>query len=218
MTDSYFLGITTVENETGLALVKEDKVIYEIVAETSAHHNETIFPFLKNGLDFLGITTKEIKGIGVVIGPGMFTSLRVGLACAKGLAIVDNIPIKGINTLDALVVSLPNFLLEEKRTIIPVLDIRRNEVYFRIYHGIEPVSEPEVITPEKFCRKIPANAILLGSGLIRYHDEIKKLAPNNFLTYNRLYPAPSQVAFFARKCILNSDFSDTDKLVPIYIR
>ncbi|MEO0092057.1 MAG: tRNA (adenosine(37)-N6)-threonylcarbamoyltransferase complex dimerization subunit type 1 TsaB [candidate division WOR-3 bacterium] len=214
----YFLGITTVENETGLALIKDDKVLYEIVAETSAHHNETIFPFLKNGLDFLGITTKDIKGIGVVIGPGMFTSLRVGLACAIGLAIVDNIPIKGINTLDALVISLPQILLDEKRTIIPVLDIRRNEVYFRIYQGIKPVSEPTIMKPEEFCKKIPENAIVFGSGLIRYQDVIKKHSHNNLLIYNRIYPIPSQVAFYAAKCILNFDVSDLDKLVPIYIR
>lgn len=220
MHQEYFLGISTVENETGLALVINDKVVYEIVAETSAHHNETIFPFLKNGLELLGITVKDIKGIGVVIGPGMFTSLRVGLSCAKGLAIGDNIPIKGINTLDALVISLPKILLDEKRIVMPVLDIRRNEVYTRIYQGRQPISDPEVLKPEEFCKKIPANAIILGSGVSRYWELIKEHSTVNFLTDNRIYPVPSQVAFYARECILNSDFSlsDIEKLTPIYLR
>ncbi len=145
----------------------------------------------------------------------MFTSLRVGLACVKGLAIKDNIPIKGFSTLDALLFSLPEKLKQEKRPIVPVIDVRRQELYYRIYKDLTPISEPQVIKAENFVASIPNNAILIGSGI-----NCLKLSTHNsqLLTYQLLYPLPSTVAFSARECILKQDVSNIETLVPFYVR
>jgi tRNA threonylcarbamoyladenosine biosynthesis protein TsaB len=148
----------------------------------------------------------------------MFTSLRVGLACAKGLAIVNNIPIKGFNTLDALVFSLPDSLLKEKKTIIPAIDVRRGEVYFRIYQGLKPISDPILDRPEVFLQKIQKDSLLLGSGTNRYLDLIKNQTMYNFTILNLTYPKPSAVALHASECILKQDISDIETLVPFYVR
>lgn len=213
-----YLGITTTEKETGIAFVSEEKILFELIEETDAHHNETIFTFLDNAFKSLNLSPGELQGIGVVIGPGMFTSLRVGLACAKGLAVVNNIPIKGFNTLDALVFSLPDSVLNEQRTIIPVIDVRRNEVYYRIYQGLEPISEITVSEPDQLAQKIIKDALVFGSGITSYLDLIKINTNVNFTTHNLKYPKPSAVAYHAAGSIAKNDRSDIESLVPIYVR
>jgi tRNA threonylcarbamoyladenosine biosynthesis protein TsaB len=216
--EEIFLGISTIEKETGISFIAENKVLHELIVETEARHNETLFTFLDDGFKTLKISPQNLRGIGVVLGPGMFTSLRIGLACAKGLAVTTNIPIKGFPTLDALVFSLPKDLLDEKRTIIPVLDIRRDEIYYRIYQGLNSISEPIITKPEVFAKNIPEDAILFGSGINRYKDLIKSESNMNFTVHQLTYPKPSAIAFRARECIMKNDISNIETLVPFYIR
>jgi len=216
--EGIYLGISTTEKETGIAFVKENKILHELIVETEAQHNETLFTFLDNSFETLNLTPHQLSGIGVVIGPGMFTSIRVGIAYAKGLAIADNIPIKGFNTLDALVFSLPDLILSQKSTIIPVIDVRHNEVFYRIYQGLKPLSEPQIVSSEQFAEKILENAVIFGSGINRHLDVVKKLTKVNFTTCNLIVPNPSQVAFHTAECIKNNDFSDIETLVPFYVR
>lgn len=49
-----------------------------------------------------GITPRELSHIGVTLGPGSFTGVRVGLSFAKGLAVALNLKLQGIGTLEAL--------------------------------------------------------------------------------------------------------------------
>lgn len=49
-----------------------------------------------------GITPRDLTHIGVTLGPGSFTGLRVGLSFAKGLAVALNLKLQGIGTLEAL--------------------------------------------------------------------------------------------------------------------
>ena len=216
--EGIYLGISTTEKETGLAFVQGAKILYELITQTEAQHNETLFIFLENSFKTLNLTSSQLNGIGVILGPGMFTSIRVGLACAKGLAIVNNIPIKGFKTLDALAFSLPDTILSVNKTVIPVIDVRHDEVYYQIFQNLKPVGEPELNKPAQFAEKIVENSIVFGSGINHYLDTIKKLAKTKFSTYNLIIPSPSQVAFHAAECIKNNDYADIETLVPFYIR
>jgi len=216
--EGIFLDISTTEKETGIAFVQGQNVLHELIVETEAKHNETLFTFLDESFKKLNLRAKDLSGIGVILGPGMFTSIRVGLACAKGLAIVNNIPIKGFNTLDALAFSLPENILKQDKTIMPVIDVRRNEVYFRAYQGLKPITGPEIIKAEQLAEKIVADSIVLGSGIIRYLELVKSMTQKKFMTYNLVVPNPTQIAFHAQECIEQNDYSDIEKLVPFYVR
>jgi tRNA threonylcarbamoyladenosine biosynthesis protein TsaB len=54
-----------------------------------------------------GLTMDDIRALGVALGPGSFTSLRVGLSLVKGLALARRLPLVGIPTLDILAVAQP---------------------------------------------------------------------------------------------------------------
>ncbi|MBS4015898.1 MAG: tRNA (adenosine(37)-N6)-threonylcarbamoyltransferase complex dimerization subunit type 1 TsaB [Candidatus Latescibacteria bacterium] len=212
------MGITTTEKETGIAFVENNKILYEKTEQAEARQNELLFNNLDLAFKTLNISPAHLAGIGIVIGPGMFTSLRVGLACAKGLAVVNNIPIKAFKTLQALSFSVPDKMLVDKITIIPVIDIRREELYYQIYQGCEPITEPQISKPDVFTQIIPEKAFLIGSGIKNYADVIKTNTKRQFDICEYHYPIPSAVAFNAQLCITNNDISDTASLVPFYVR
>ena len=111
-----FLGIETSGEYTALALIREEpQVLARLVNElTQACHNEQVFKLLDRLFaEGSGFELTRLDGIGVTIGPGMFTSLRVGLSVAKGLAMTCGIALKGINTLDAMALT-PHWTAAEK--------------------------------------------------------------------------------------------------------
>ena len=88
----------------------------------------------------------EIEGIVVGRGPGSFTSIRIGLATARTLALALGVPVAGASTLDGYAGALP------------VVDAKRGEVF---------VPGPRVCKPEELD---VAGQVLLGDGAIRYRE------------------------------------------------
>ena len=89
-----------------------------------------------------------IEGIVVGRGPGSFTSIRIGLAMARTLALALDVPVAGASTLEAFA------------TGTPVLDARRGEVF-----TTGPLTQPRVCKPEELD---VTGLTLVGDGAIRY--------------------------------------------------
>jgi tRNA threonylcarbamoyladenosine biosynthesis protein TsaB len=87
---------------------------------------------------------REIERIVVGRGPGSFTSIRIGLAMARSLALALGVPVAGASTLDAYVVGTP------------VIDARRGEVF---------TTGPRVARPQDLD---VAGRTLVGDGAVRY--------------------------------------------------
>ncbi len=101
------LAIDTSTAQIGLALYDGATVPGELVWQSRAHHTEQLAPALAELLERVGVTMDSVKALGVAIGPGSFTSLRVGLAFVKGLALARHLPLIGIPTLDIVAASVP---------------------------------------------------------------------------------------------------------------
>ncbi len=101
------LAIDTSTAQIGLALYDGETIAGELVWLSRAHHTEQLAPALAGLLERVSIKMESIDALGVAIGPGSFTSLRVGLAFVKGLAIARHLPLVGVPTLDIVVASIP---------------------------------------------------------------------------------------------------------------
>uniref|UniRef100_A0A7C6EBI2 tRNA (Adenosine(37)-N6)-threonylcarbamoyltransferase complex dimerization subunit type 1 TsaB n=1 Tax=candidate division WOR-3 bacterium TaxID=2052148 RepID=A0A7C6EBI2_UNCW3 len=220
MEKGFFLGIETSSEVTGIAIVKEVTILYELRCLTGSKHNETIFSLLSDALKFIGVTIKDLSGIGVAIGPGMFTSLRVGLALAKGLALPYRLPVKGINTLDALAGTFPK---SRMGIVIPIIDARKGEVFTAFYQNGERTSDYLILSPEKLAQVITQNypnesITLIGNGLRSYLNLLTTLLPQGFDPILLEAPLPSIIALKARESIIQGEFSDVATLQPFYLR
>ena len=76
-----------------------------------------------------GLGYRNIGGLAVSLGPGLFTGMRVGVATAKALAQTLSLPIVGLTSLDILAYEVRY----SQKTICAVLDARRNEVFHAFY-------------------------------------------------------------------------------------
>lgn len=71
-------------------------------ANEGAKHNESLIPLIDTFLKQHNLTLKDINKFGVVVGPGSFTGIRVGVATIKAFRDVNNVKAYGINNLDLL--------------------------------------------------------------------------------------------------------------------
>jgi tRNA threonylcarbamoyladenosine biosynthesis protein TsaB len=101
------LAIDTSTAQVGLALYDGVQVLGEITWTTRQHHTTELAPALSGLLNRSGISMDMVSALGVAIGPGSFTSLRVGLSLVKGIALARRLPVVGIRTLDIIAAAQP---------------------------------------------------------------------------------------------------------------
>jgi hypothetical protein len=81
------LAIDTSTAQIGLALYDGVQVPGELVWRSGLHHTQELAPALAELLRQVELEMDAVTALGVALGPGSFTSLRVGLAFAKGLVL-----------------------------------------------------------------------------------------------------------------------------------
>ena len=120
-------------------------------------------PMIDDAMGAAGLGFADLDRIAVTVGPGSFTGLRIGIAAARGLALVTGAEAVGIGTLAVHA--------EEARAelgacpILAVIAAGRGEVYGQSFAADgSPASDPTVGPPETFVRLIGANTLIAGSG------------------------------------------------------
>ena len=101
------LAVDTSTAQVGLALYDGAQVIAEYTWRSSQRHTVELAPAVSELLTRCGLTMEDMRALGVALGPGSFTSLRVGLALVKGLSLSRHLPLIGIPTLDILASAQP---------------------------------------------------------------------------------------------------------------
>jgi tRNA threonylcarbamoyladenosine biosynthesis protein TsaB len=99
------LAIDTSGRNGSLALARgetTDKLeILELLPLAGRMYSAQLIPQLKTGLERHQLTKADLDGFAVVVGPGSFTGLRVGLSTVKALADVLKKPIAAVSVLQA---------------------------------------------------------------------------------------------------------------------
>jgi len=96
------LALDTSTTQMGLALYDGAQVLGEFSWRSGQRHTVELAPAVADLLARCAVTMMDVNALGVALGPGSFTSLRVGLALVKGLALARHIPLIGIPTMDIL--------------------------------------------------------------------------------------------------------------------
>jgi len=170
------------------------------------------------------LTIADVNRLAIVIGPGSFTGLRVGLSFAKGLHAARGIEFVTMNTLELLALTQ----LEEYDTVCPMIDARRSEVYAAHYgvpESATPYTAAAVLTPP--CAQTPAvflasmstsPGLFLGSGARLYADQIMSRFPTAKIAADTLdFPSTEYLAAVAHRLDPLSG-EDVSTLEPDYLR
>lgn len=124
------------------ATVEGDRIIRSSNGAADAKAAESLPALVGQVLSDSSWRIADLDRIAVTLGPGGFTSLRAGLAFAKGLALAAAKPLLGFTTLEALAVSAPKDTLP----IAAVIDAKRDELFCQIFAPDgSPLCAPGVI-------------------------------------------------------------------------
>jgi tRNA threonylcarbamoyladenosine biosynthesis protein TsaB len=152
------------------AVVREGETLAWRAEATLRGHQERLAPIVRDVLAEAGLEFADVDRIGVTVGPGSFTGLRVGLAFAKGLALALGRPCVGVGSLEALAASLElsDPPAGEGRAAA-VIDAGRGRVYLQLFAGGASVSGPDILSLELAAARLvevhgAADVVLTGPG------------------------------------------------------
>jgi len=96
------LGINTVGNACDAALLDDARVIASRSEPMEQGHDARLALLVAELMGEAGVGVGQIERIAVIIGPGSFAGVRVGVAFARGLALALETPAVGVTSLEAL--------------------------------------------------------------------------------------------------------------------
>lgn len=125
------LGIDTGGTACSVALTRGEQPLHSASVTMRHGHAEHLVPAIERLLAEGGLEPSALDLIGVTVGPGAFTGLRVGLAAAGGLALATGVPIVGVSSFEAVSAMCRPLTLHERRAII--IDSRRAEPFVQLF-------------------------------------------------------------------------------------
>lgn len=212
------LALDTSTRNVGLALYNGAQVLTEVVWTSQDYHTVELAPAVSEALEKTGVGTGGISALAVALGPGSFTGLRIGLALAKGLAMVRRLPLIGVPTLDALAAAQPRL----DTPMAAVLRAGRGRLAVSWYQvkgdSWQATKKTEILASDELIQKIQMPTLVCGELTEEERELFKKICPHAVLAS----PAQSlrRPAFLAELAWQRWQAGKTDDpatLAPIYL-
>ena len=216
------LGIETSTPHASVAIGSEQGVVASALVARGASYNEFLLPAIRFCLEQSGLGYRNIGGVAVSLGPGLFTGMRVGVATAKALAQALSVPIVGMASLDLVAYEVRY----TPKTICAVIDALRNQVFHAFYRsspgGIQRMSDYRVETPERLAiglQSRPEEVLLVGNGALLYGDIFEDAGPIVEIgSMGHAFPSAQALVELTLPRMFRQDFDSLYDLKPLYLR
>jgi tRNA threonylcarbamoyladenosine biosynthesis protein TsaB len=162
------LGIDTATVRGSIALADAHRTESEVRLEERAWHARDLLEQIDAMLERAGRAPSDLNGIGVAVGPGSFTGVRIGMATGKGMAYALGIGLAGLSTLEALALAARIERESSVGRLCPVIDAGRGEVYIADFEceadGVRRLSPDRSRPPHALEADLSGSVTLVGSG------------------------------------------------------
>lgn len=157
------LGLDTCLAACSCAVVEDGRVLARAAEPMTRGHQERLAPLVQEAMARAGLGFPALDRVGVTVGPGSFTGLRVGLAFAKGLGEALGVPVVGVGSLEALAAAEPGGLT------FAAIDARRGQVYLQAFRDGTALMAPDALAIETAAARLAEfhtgePVALVGSG------------------------------------------------------
>jgi tRNA threonylcarbamoyladenosine biosynthesis protein TsaB len=209
------LGLDSATPST-VAGVLADDAIFEVRDDPAPGarpaHAARLLAAAEEALAAAGVGWDDVDRLGVGLGPGSFTGLRIGIATARALAQARGLPTVGVSTLEALARGA------QAPLVLAAIDARRGEAFAAAWRDRVPLLAPAALAPEALAdrvRAMPAAPLAVGDGAVRFRDSLEAAGA--------LVPPDSDGVHRLRAehvCRLGAQGRPTDRdaLLPDYLR
>lgn len=214
------LGIETSTPVSSVALGSELGVVAAMTLARGRGHSEFLTPAIEQICGQADVSLKNVAGIAVGIGPGLFTGMRVGIATAKALAQALTLPVVGLPSLDLLAFEVRH----SSKLICACVDARRREVFSALYRqvpgGVQRISDYRAWNPQRLASEIEArreDVLFVGNGAHVYHD-VLPAKRTEYASISRSFPSATSLVELALPRFWREETDSLYELEPLYVR
>jgi tRNA threonylcarbamoyladenosine biosynthesis protein TsaB len=211
------LAVDTSTQRVGIALYDGSQFLCEESWVSRQYHTVELANAVQTILSRAGISAANLKVLGVAVGPGSFTGLRIGMALVKGIAFSHQLPVIGIPTLNITARAIP----VQESLLIALLQAGRDRLAAGWYEVVnntwEATGEVENLSAKELMEKIDQPSIVTGEisdellGLINENENTLAAEPTMRLR------SPKYLADLSWKRWQAGDTDDVMELRPYYL-
>ena len=213
----YLLHIETATTNCSVAVSLDGALLY--CKESNApdfRHSGYLHLFIEAALKEAGVAIKSLAGVGVSMGPGSYTGLRIGVSSAKGICYANDIPLVAVNSLEVLAQQAK---VDKGVHILPMIDARRMEVFTMTLDAAHAVVQPtssKIITPD-WIEDLPAGKkVIIGSGA----EKCKMILVGDDFDYltDIVVPSARDLVSLVTKKFEEKQWEDVAYFEPFYLK
>jgi tRNA threonylcarbamoyladenosine biosynthesis protein TsaB len=171
------MGVMVMDTATdalGVGIGATDGTLYTgVVQRVLRGHSRLLQPTLQFALQSSGQEVVNLQQLGVGIGPGSYTGVRMAVATAKAMAHTLGVPLTTIPTLDAIALAAGHTCIAAPRRVLVLLFARRQRAFgawFSLDKGMLVAREDATVREvASWLATIPAN-VIAGRAPVCVHD------------------------------------------------
>ena len=211
------LAVDTSTSAISVALYDGVRVLSAETWVSQNYHTVELSKAVAESLARVDISPGDLRALGVALGPGSFTGLRIGLALAKGLAFSQKLPLIGIPTLDVVAAAQP---LREM-PLAAVLQAGRRRLAVGWYQPKggrwRSLDKIENLTAEELAERISTLTLVSGELTAEVRDTLKDETNAILASPAQALRNPAFLAELAWKRWQAGEADDPAALSPIYL-
>jgi tRNA threonylcarbamoyladenosine biosynthesis protein TsaB len=214
------LALDTATKKIGIALYDGVEILHEAVWQSPFHHTTELSPAILESLQRARSSIDDVQAIGLTLGPGSYTGLRIGAAVAKGLAYANKLPLIAVSTFEVIAAAQP---LVPEAQLAAVIEAGRGRFGVGWFQAgeerWETAAEPELLTPEELSKAIRTPTVICGE----LDGELRKLLGRKRKNALLASPAgslrrPAYLAELAWERWQAGQTDDPAALSPVYLQ
>jgi tRNA threonylcarbamoyladenosine biosynthesis protein TsaB len=211
------LGIDTSAYANAVGLADGDRVLADAAFPAGTDSLEQIVDNIDAVLKGAGLALSNVGGIGVGLGPGSWTGIRVGVTVGKMLAFAAGKPVAGVPTLEALAYGVTG----QSQQVCAVIDAGAgNAVYAACYRqtgvNLSRVGDYYTGNVSELAGMLKGATALVGSGAAKYAAELGMTG--NVIRAVEAAPSGANVAVLAARRLESGESDDVLSLTPLYLK
>lgn len=168
----YVLAFDTSTAACSAAVWHDGRIMARRGAAMARGQSEALVPMVVEVMAEAGLAFADLSLIGVTVGPGAFTGVRIGLATARAMGLASGLPVAGLLTTEAIA---HNVAAAERqgRTVLAVIDAKRADVFLQAFdERLAPLGEVRGVLPEAVAGLFGGPLLLVGDGAGRVRPQL----------------------------------------------